>query len=80
VFWVYILRSLRDLKFYIGQTDDLTDRFQRHNEGRVRSTKGRRPFELIKTESYATRAEAVRRERYLKNLKGNATFRKIIRM
>ncbi|MEK6570515.1 MAG: GIY-YIG nuclease family protein, partial [Bacteroidota bacterium] len=46
-FYVYVLRSLKDGKLYIGQTNNLQERLLRHNHGRVKSTKGRRPLQLI---------------------------------
>ncbi|NWG13301.1 MAG: GIY-YIG nuclease family protein, partial [Acidobacteria bacterium] len=32
--YVYILQSLADGRYYIGQTSDLQNRLQRHNAGR----------------------------------------------
>ncbi|MBI3578782.1 MAG: GIY-YIG nuclease family protein [Ignavibacteriales bacterium] len=77
-YFVYVLRSLKDRKLYIGQSNNLEDRLKRHNEGRVRATKSRLPFMLIYSEEFPTRADAVTRERYLKGLKGNSTFKRII--
>ena len=78
VFFVYVLLSLRDGKFYIGHTNRLDDRIKRHNEGRVPATRHRRPLTLVYSEKYTTRAEAVHRERFLKSLMGNQMFRDII--
>jgi putative endonuclease len=64
--FVYILYSSRADRYYIGQTDHLDVRLQRHNRGLVRSTKAYLPWELKYTEVYATRSEAVRREREIK--------------
>ncbi len=77
-FTVYILQSQQDLGYYIGQTEDFTKRLVKHNRGEVRSTKNRRPFTVIRTEEYATRGEARKRENYLKKLKGGNEFKKII--
>jgi predicted GIY-YIG superfamily endonuclease len=33
--WVYILKSKKDGGYYIGHTQDLTERLERHNQGRV---------------------------------------------
>ncbi|MBI5476194.1 MAG: GIY-YIG nuclease family protein [Ignavibacteriales bacterium] len=41
---VYVLRSLSDVKRYIGMTNDLHRRIREHNSGKVFSTKSRRPF------------------------------------
>jgi putative endonuclease len=70
-FFVYILKSLKDGHFYIGQTNNLTNRLLRHNNGEVASTKNRRPIVLIYKESFQSRAEAINREKYLKSLKSS---------
>ena len=80
MFSVYVLRSLKDQRFYIGQTNNLEERIRRHNEGRVPSTKGRRPLILVWSESLDSRSKAVVRERELKNLKANKKFRVLIQV
>ena len=50
---VYVLRSLKDGRHYVGITSrPLDERLQRHNAGRVRSTKGRRPLVLAHSENH----------------------------
>ena len=78
MYFVYILKSLKDCKYYIGQTDNLSDRVKKHNAGQVKSTKSRRPFVVVKEEKFDTRGEARKRENYLKKLKGGNEFKKII--
>ena len=56
-------------KLYIGQTQNIEDRINRHNKGFSKSTKSGIPWEVIYTEEYATRSEAMKREKYLKKLK-----------
>jgi len=68
VYFVYILRK-KDDRLYIGQTSDLQLRLNRHNEDKVFSTKGRGPWQLIHSESFATRSAAMIQERKLKRLK-----------
>ncbi len=68
-FFVCILKSLKDDRFYIGQTNDIASRIERHNSGQVTATKNRRPLVIIRTEKFATRAQAMQREKYLKSLK-----------
>ena len=65
---VYILKSLKDGRHYIGSTSDLCARIKRHNSGGNVSTRHRRPFELVKEETYNSKAEALRREREIKGL------------
>ncbi|MDP3685036.1 MAG: GIY-YIG nuclease family protein, partial [Ignavibacteria bacterium] len=47
MYYVYVLKSLKDGNFYKGYTKDLKKRFEDHNKGKVESTKLRTPFELI---------------------------------
>ena len=68
-YYVYILRSLKDHKRYIGFTSDLTRRIEEHNSGKVKSTKHRSPFELIYTELFADKTEAMNREKFFKTHK-----------
>jgi putative endonuclease len=68
MFFVYIIYSHKVHKKYIGQTEDLTLRVEQHNSNYFQSyTNNKGPWELIHSESYATRSEAVLRERYLKS-------------
>lgn len=70
-FFVYILKSLKDEKLYIGQTNNVEKRIIRHNTGQVSSTKNRRPLEIIHIEKFSTRKESMAREKYLKSLKSS---------
>lgn len=45
--YVYLLKSVKDGKRYIGSTTDLKRRLQQHNSGQVHSTKYRRPLILL---------------------------------
>lgn len=70
-FFVYILESIKDGHFYIGQTNNINARIERHNKGQVTSTQNRRPLKIIHIESFATRTESTQREKYLKSLKSS---------
>jgi len=71
MFYVYILRSKKDGLLYTGSTNDLKKRFKLHNDGKVFSTKLRKPFELIYYEAYKAEKDARFREKNLK-LRANA--------
>jgi len=43
---VYLLRSEKDGRYYIGHTTNLQRRLEMHNNGQVKSTKSRRPLKL----------------------------------
>ena len=64
--YVYILKSLKDKKFYVGCTNDLNRRLREHNSGCSFATKARTPFELIYFEGYKNRQDAEEREKFLK--------------
>lgn len=66
MFYVYLLQSRKDMKFYVGSTNDLKKRFKEHTEGKVFSTRPRRPFDLIYYEAYKAESDARVREKSLK--------------
>ena len=70
MFYVYILLSSKDKKFYIGATTDLKFRKSQHDKGMVESTRARRPLVLMCYEAYPTKSEALAREKYLKTSDG----------
>ena len=70
MFYTYILKSLKDNKFYYGHTEDIENRITEHNRGKVRSTKGRRPFILHYYETFETKSEAAKRELFFKSIDG----------
>ena len=78
MFFVYVLKSLKDNKFYIGSTNNLERRIQDHNRGKSKSVKNRGPFKLIYKKEYQTRLEALRREKEIKSYKSGEAFRILI--
>ncbi|HTP79740.1 MAG TPA: GIY-YIG nuclease family protein [Bacteroidota bacterium] len=77
MYHVYVLRSRVNGKYYVGQTSNLETRIKKHNWGESRSTKSGRPWELVYSESFHTRTEAIRQERFLKSPAGWKTLSKI---
>jgi putative endonuclease len=77
-FVVYVLQSQYDGKRYIGLTSNLDSRINNHNQGKVFSTRGRRPFKLLYTESYSSRIEARNREKYFKSGAGRRFLNKVL--
>ncbi|MDO8505951.1 MAG: GIY-YIG nuclease family protein [bacterium] len=64
--YTYILKSKKDSQFYLGSTTDLKKRVKEHNDGKVFSTKARKPFELVYYEAYKSESDARKREASLK--------------
>ena len=71
MFYVYVLKSLKDNRFYIGYTGDLQKRMNEHNEGLSKSTVHRRPLELVYYEACRNSRDAIHREKYLKSTYGH---------
>ena len=71
--YVYVLKSKRDLKQYIGLTNNLERRFNLHNNRKVQATKNRIPFELIYYEKLEKRIDAAK-EKNFKRLEKDANF------
>lgn len=69
-YYVYILQSLKDKKYYTGYTTDLKKRIKSHNDAKVISTKYRIPLKLIYFEGCLNEKDALHREKYLKTTYG----------
>jgi putative endonuclease len=68
--FVYILKSIKDGRYYYGSTKDLIRRLKAHNAGKVKSTKSRRPLVLHYFEEYEVMNGARKREIYFKKIDG----------
>lgn len=76
MFYLYVLRSKRDKKLYIGFTPDLRSRLQKHERDQVRPTHYRRQLELIYYEAYKDKEIARKREFQLKSGKSHVALKK----
>jgi len=78
MYYVYVLRC-GDGLLYTGFTANLRSRFARHENGMVRATKGRLPVYLVFYEAFAHKADALRREGYLKTAAGKRALKLMLR-
>jgi putative endonuclease len=76
MYFVYILQSNRDKKLYTGRTENLELRLGEHNLGKVKSTKNRKPLELIYYEAYKDKQDAIDRELFLKSGRGREVIKR----
>jgi len=79
MFYVYILKSLKDGRNYVGYTNDLKRRVSEHNSGKVRVTRNRRPFRPIYYEAYCNQQDATEREKYFKTGWGRSHLKKVLK-
>ena len=66
----YVLQSDFDNNFYVGYTKNLNKRLNEHNNGKVKSTKNRRPLKVVYCEMCYNQTDALHREKYLKSSYG----------
>ncbi|TKB97870.1 GIY-YIG nuclease family protein [Pedobacter cryophilus] len=69
MFHTYILQSLKSGRYYIGHTQNLEERLERHQSGKVTATKNKGPWKIVYTEEFNTKIEANRRELEIKSKK-----------
>ena len=77
MYYVYVLRSKKNGYRYIGHTNNIERRLKEHNLGLTKSIRFQIPFGLEYIESYPTRLEAIRREKYLKTGQGRGWLNEI---
>jgi putative endonuclease len=71
VFYVYVLRSLKNSKRYVGYTSKVpSEKLAEHNGGATRWTRQNRPFALIYHETFSDAKVARQREIFLKSGQG----------
>ena len=68
MFHVYILYSQKFNRTYTGQTQNLGTRLDEHNSGYNNSTKHYIPWDIIYSEVFDTRDEAILCEKFLNHL------------
>ncbi|MCR4306428.1 MAG: GIY-YIG nuclease family protein [Patescibacteria group bacterium] len=69
--FVYILKSKEQRKFYTGKTDDLEKRLLEHNSRNNKGYTSRfQPWVLVYSEIQPTEKVALRREKYFKSAAG----------
>ncbi len=78
MYFVYILQSLKDGRYYIGSTDDMARRLREHNSGQQAATRYRTPLRVVYIERFPDRKAARRRELYIKAQKSRRYIEKLI--
>ena len=76
--YVYVLKSLKNAKHYIGYTNNIERRLEDHNRGKNRSLRNKGPFEIIYREPFQNRLGAIKREKQIKKFKGGEALKRLI--
>ncbi len=79
MFYTYILYSKKLTSFYKGETSNMLDRLNRHNNGYEKSTQSGVPWILVWKGEKVTKSEAKLLERKLKNLSVKRTIEFILK-
>ncbi|MEJ2048597.1 MAG: GIY-YIG nuclease family protein [Calditrichota bacterium] len=69
MWYIYIIYSEKLDRYYVGYTDNLSWRLERHNLGWGRFTKGGLPWKMVHHEKFQNKTDAIKRERKIKNKK-----------
>ena len=69
-FYSYVLKSVKDARYYYGSCGNIDKRLREHNTGKVKATKNRIPFVIHFFEEHSSRSEAYKRELFYKSIDG----------
>ncbi len=79
MFYVYILKSIKNGAYYIGSCENIDIRLKRHNRGMVSSTKRYLPWKLVCHEEFNILREARKRELQIKSWKSRRAIDSLIK-
>jgi putative endonuclease len=77
MFFVYVIKSLVRNYIYVGLTNDVERRVREHDRGQNVTTRAYKPFEIILVETFSSRIDARKREKYLKSGIGKEYLKKL---
>ena len=78
MYFVYVLRSEKTGRLYIGSSAKPDERLHSHNGGKVISTAPYRPWLRVFLEQHDSKSVAIKREKYLKSGWGRKALAKLI--
>lgn len=79
MYYTYILYSAKLDRYYIGYSEDPEKRLvERHNQGKVKSTKPGIPYQLKAKKGFASKEAALKEERRLKKARNRKYFEWLI--
>ncbi len=75
---VYILYSSRINKYYVGHTENLELRLDRHNQGSSKFTSQTNDWQIVYSEDYLTKGDAMKRENEIKKKKSRKYIEELV--
>ena len=79
MYYFYILKSDKTAKYYIGSTENFENRLKMHNSGKVKSTKGLKPWQCVFIQNFSTLSGAVEMEAKVKKWKSRKAIERLIK-
>ncbi len=68
-YYAYVLINNHGQK-YVGHTVNIQNRLNEHNEGKNNFTRYRKPWQLLYSETFSNKTDAIKREKFFKSGKG----------
>ena len=78
MFYTYVIKSELTEKYYVGSCSNIENRLKQHNRGQTKTTRYKGPYKLSYKEEFATKTEALKREKQIKSYKSGRAFKKLI--
>ena len=79
MFYVYVLKSLKSKRLYVGFTEDLKKRLEEHNRGiGGKFSKSNKPFKLVFYEAFLDKKDAIKQEKFYKSGYGREVLKQKI--
>lgn len=78
MFYLYIIQSELDGSYYVGSTHDIKRRLKEHNGKSAHFTSKKKPWKVSHIEEFASKTEAIQRERYIKRMKSKKYIESLI--
>ena len=78
MWYVYILYSEKIDSYYIGFTENLERRIKRHNDSWGRYSKRGIPWDIVYTEQFDKKSDALKRETQIKKMKSRKYIEDLI--
>ncbi|MGN6530420.1 MAG: GIY-YIG nuclease family protein [Ginsengibacter sp.] len=79
MFYAYVIKSIAFDYYYKGYCEGLEIRLKQHNSGMTISIKPYLPFKIVYFEKFATKEEAIKREKYFKSAAGRRLLKNCIK-